>query len=73
MIIITGPRSNDDEVGLLAEMAGLLDAVPAYSVTTGWATATALYALTGWEKCSMAVADVAIAEACGIPLYELTA
>lgn len=71
MIIITGPRSTDEEVGLVAEMAGLFDAVPAYSAVVQWATATALYRLVGWEACPLAVADVSIAEVCGLPVHDL--
>ncbi|MEV5319114.1 hypothetical protein AB0K92_15915 [Streptomyces sp. NPDC052687] len=62
LIIVTGPQRNDEEVGLIAEIAGLLDGVPAYSATIQWATATALYYLAGWEKCPTAVADMIIAE-----------
>ncbi|MYR43115.1 hypothetical protein [Streptomyces sp. SID5910] len=72
MIIITGPQDTDEAVGLLAEMAGLLDAVPAYSAALQWATATALYCMAGWEHCSLAVADVTIAEACGLIVHRLT-
>lgn len=71
MIIVTGPQGTDEEVGHLAEVAGLLDGVPAYSAALQWATATALYCLAGWEKCSLAVADVTIAEACGLTVYQL--
>ncbi|GAB1326920.1 hypothetical protein ACE1SV_12590 [Streptomyces sennicomposti] len=72
MIIVTGPRSTDDGVGHVAEMAGLLDAVPAYSAVAQWVTATALYCIAGWESCPLAVADVVIAEECGLPVHHLT-
>lgn len=71
MIIVTGPRNTGDEIGHLAEMSGLLSAVPAYSAVLQWAAATALYCLAGWEKCPLAVADVTIAEALGLPVHHL--
>ncbi|HLL34170.1 MAG TPA: hypothetical protein VK545_09825 [Streptomyces sp.] len=73
MIIVTGPQSTDDERGLIAEVAGVLDGLPAYSVTLQWAAATALYVLSGWEKCPTAVADVAIAETFKIMVKYLSA
>jgi hypothetical protein len=73
LIVLTGPQGTDDETGYLAEMAGLYGAVPAYDVTGEWATATALYCLAGWEKCSHAVADVTIAETFGLTVYHLAA
>lgn len=72
MIIITGPQDTDEAVGLLAEMAGLLEAVPAWSAAVQWAAATALYCLAGWERCPLAVADVSIAEACGLVVTYLS-
>ncbi|MFF9525408.1 hypothetical protein ACF1DV_26015 [Streptomyces achromogenes] len=71
MIIITGPQSTDDEVGLIAEAAGYFDGLPAYDVAVQWPEATALYCLIGWETCSLAVADVTIAEALGLPVLQL--
>lgn len=74
MIIITGPQSNDDERDLLAEMAGLLGAIPAFLVAAAqWITATALYCLTGWDSCPLAVADVVIAESFGLAAQPLAA
>ncbi|WP_435613305.1 hypothetical protein [Streptomyces sp. bgisy159] len=72
MIIVTGPQSTDDEVGAIAEAAGLLGGVPAYAAVLQWATATALYCLAGWEKCPVAVADVTIAESAGLPVHPFT-
>ncbi|MEU0860656.1 hypothetical protein ABZ352_35615 [Streptomyces griseofuscus] len=71
MIIITGPQGTDEEVGLVAETAGLYGALPAYSVVVEWPSATALYCLVGWELCALAVADVTIAETIGIPVIPL--
>lgn len=72
MIIITGPQDTDESLGFLAEMAGLLGAVPAFNAVLQWATATALYCLTGWEKCPLAVADVSIAKAAGLAIHFLS-
>jgi hypothetical protein len=72
LIIITGPQSTDDEVGFLAEMAGLLGAVPTYNAAPQWGAATALYCLLDWEKCPSAVADVTTAEALLLPVHHLT-
>ncbi|MFE0326283.1 hypothetical protein ACFW08_05640 [Streptomyces sp. NPDC058960] len=72
MIIVTGPQTTDEELGFLAEMAGLFGGIPAYSAALQWATATALYCLAGWEKCPLAVADVTIAEAVGLAIRYLT-
>ncbi len=73
MIIITGPQDSDEAIGLIAEMAGLLEAIPAYGAAIQWAAATALYCLAGWERCPLAVADVTVAEACGLIVTYLTA
>lgn len=70
---MTGPQGSDEEVGFLAEMAGLLGAIPAFAAVLQWATATALYCLTGWEKCPTAVADVTLAEAAGMAIHFLAA
>lgn len=72
MIIITGPQGNDEEVGLIAEVAGLYDGVPAYIAVLQWATATALYCLVGWERCPAAVADVQIAQTAGMVIRHLS-
>lgn len=72
MIIVTGPQDTDEALGFIAEMAGLLAAVPSYNVAANWAVATALVCLAGWEKCPLAVADVAIAEAFGLVISHLT-
>jgi hypothetical protein len=71
LIIITGPQATDDEVGDVEEMAALLGALPAYSAAIQWATVTALYCLAGWETCSLAVADVAVADALGLTVRHL--
>jgi hypothetical protein len=71
LIIITGPQGTDEELGLLAETAGLYGGIPAFSAVLQWATATALYCLAGWEGCPVAVADVQIAETAGLPVYPL--
>lgn len=52
-------------------MAALLGALPAYSAAIQWATVTALYCLAGWETCSLAVADVAVADALGLTVRHL--
>jgi hypothetical protein len=68
LIIITGPQDTDDAIGFLAEMAGLLEAVPAYSAVDKWALASDLYCLAEWERCPLAVADVTLAQACGLDI-----
>jgi hypothetical protein len=72
VIIVTGPQGTDEERGLIAEVAGLYDGIPAYSAVLQWAAATALYCLTGWEKCPFAVADVTIAETFGLAVWHLS-
>lgn len=71
MIIITGPQSTDEEVELIAEVAGYYSGLPAYGVVSQWSAATALYCLMGWTGSSVAVADVQIARTFGIPVLEL--
>ncbi|MFG3014353.1 hypothetical protein ACGFZB_28820 [Streptomyces cinerochromogenes] len=71
MIIITGPQGTDEERGLIAEMAGFHQGLPAYEVVGRWAIATVLYCLAGWECCPVAVADVQIAETLGLPVFLL--
>ncbi|MEU1037646.1 hypothetical protein [Streptomyces sp. NPDC005907] len=68
MIILTGPQSTDEEIGLLFEMAGLFGAHLTLSRTVEWAAVTALYCLTGWEKSPQAVADVGLANAFGLAI-----
>ncbi|WDM16697.1 hypothetical protein J3S85_37660 [Streptomyces lavenduligriseus] len=45
--------------------------MPAYDGALQWSEASALYCLLGWECCSLAVADVQIAEALGLPVLKL--
>lgn len=66
MIILTGPQGTDEERGFLEEMAAFFDAYLTVGRAIEWAAVTALYCLTGWEKCPLAVADVAVAEAFGL-------
>lgn len=73
MIIITGPQDTSEALTLLADVAAILDAIPAYGAALQWVTATALYCLAGWERCPLAVADVAIAECAGLDVHLLTA
>jgi hypothetical protein len=72
LIILTGPQGTDEECGFLVEMSGLLDAHLTISGAVEWATVTALYCLAGWEKCPLAVADVAIAEAFGLGIRHVS-
>lgn len=72
MIIITGPQATDDERALILDVAQIIDGIPAYAAVLQWATATALYCMTGWEGCPLAVADVAIAESFGLPVQALS-
>lgn len=72
MIIVTGPQTTDDEVGAVEEMAALLEGLPAYSTAVQWATVTAVCCLEGWEKCPLAVADVAVADALGLAVRHLS-
>ncbi|MGW2950737.1 hypothetical protein [Streptomyces eurythermus] len=52
-------------------MAGYYEGLPAYDVALQWPEASALYCLRGWEYCPLAVADVQIAEALGLPVLQL--
>jgi hypothetical protein len=73
LIIVTGPQTTDDEVGDVEEVAALLGALPAYSPAVQWAEVTNLYCLAGWEKCSLAVADVTVADALGLTVRQFCA
>ncbi|MFJ5103225.1 hypothetical protein [Streptomyces sp. NPDC088554] len=70
--IMTGPQSTADEREDLAELAGLYGALLAYSPGLNWADANDVYCAAGWEKCSLAAADIAIADALGIDVQYLT-
>ncbi|MFD7646401.1 hypothetical protein ACFV5M_01865 [Streptomyces albidoflavus] len=70
-IIITGPQESAEEVGLLTEMAGLLDAHTTTCPNVSWIDVTALYRLTGWERSPLARADVMIADLYGVELVDL--
>ncbi|MFB7919360.1 hypothetical protein [Streptomyces sp. NPDC056061] len=74
MIILTGPQRTPDEVGDLTEVAGFLGAVILDGDEVRWALADVdvFYRTPGWEHCTRAVTDVAIAEACGWPIKDLT-
>ncbi|MEU7243365.1 hypothetical protein [Streptomyces sparsogenes] len=73
MIILTGPQRTPDEVGDLAELAGLMEcAVTTSDTSIIWAEVSAMYRLDGWEACPLALADVAVAEACGVPIKDLS-
>jgi hypothetical protein len=72
VIIITGPQGTDEERGRLDEMAGLLDAHLMSDGDVPWAEVTDLYCLDGWEACSLAVADVKIAELFGLEVTHVS-
>lgn len=73
MIIVTGPQVTDEGREIIIRAAELLDGAPAFSAAIQWAAATALYCLTGWEACPLAVADVTVAEALDLPIKHLDA
>jgi hypothetical protein len=73
LIIVTGPQTTDDDRASIADLASLVDGLPAYSAVSQWATATALYCLSGWDSCPLAVADVTAAETFGLPISHLSA
>lgn len=70
MILITGPQATSEQCRQLDEMSGLLGAERADSDGVDWSTATAMYALHGWEGCPAASADIAIAGCAGLPIIE---
>lgn len=72
MIVMTGPQGTAEERGDLAELAGLHGAVLVGAHCVIWAQVQALYRLSGWAVCPLALADVTMAEALCIPMYDLT-
>jgi hypothetical protein len=72
LIIVTGPQDTADDKESIEALAALLDGVPAFSVVLQWAAATALYCLSGWEKCPIAVADMTIAEQFRLPVHHVS-
>ncbi|MFD7776619.1 hypothetical protein [Streptomyces sp. NPDC059753] len=71
LILITGPQETHDDVGQLAEMAGLLGAHTATCPDLQWADVTDVYVLSGWESCPLATADMGIAKQLGVPVHHL--
>ncbi|WP_328967915.1 hypothetical protein [Streptomyces sp. NBC_00239] len=72
MIVITGPQGTAEEQGELAEIAGLHGAALVGEHNIKWASVVALYRIPGWERCPLALADVAMADALDIPTHDLT-
>jgi hypothetical protein len=72
MLVMTGPQSTDDERGDLAEVAGLHGALLVHEHHVIWPEVTALYRLHGWDACPLALADVALADALQVPMFDLT-
>ncbi|MGW6949032.1 hypothetical protein ACWGHD_19160 [Streptomyces xanthophaeus] len=56
----------------MAETAGLHGALLVSAHRILWAEVTALYRLSGWTLCPLATADVTMASALSIPMYDLT-
>lgn len=54
-------------------MAGALGATPACSMAIQWADVERLLHMAGWESCPLAVADVAVATALGVPVGAVSA
>jgi hypothetical protein len=70
--VMTGPQRTADERGELAELAGLHGALLVSEHYIPWAAVRALYRLAGWNACPLALADVTMADALRIPVYDLT-
>lgn len=73
MIILTGPQTTADQRGDLYEMAGLIGATPAFRSGVQWADVERLLHMSGWESCPLAVADVDVATALGVPVHSVAA
>ncbi|MFE6493369.1 hypothetical protein [Streptomyces sp. NPDC057748] len=73
MIILTGPQRTPDELGDLAEMAGLLGAVVLNGDAAQYALADveAVYRMPGWESCVRSVTDSELADAFGWTVKDL--
>ncbi|MGI5404179.1 hypothetical protein ACQEVG_32955 [Streptomyces sp. CA-135486] len=71
MIILTGPQITSEQRGELDEVSAIIDARLTCSPDVDWVSVTALYTLKGWEACPLAVADVDIATAVGLPVLPL--
>lgn len=71
MRVITGPQSTSEQQGDLAEAAGLHGAKLASDADVMWLEVSALIILPGWEGCSLATADVTMAEALELPVTPL--
>lgn len=71
MILITGPQRTPDEQGALAEAAGFHGALTVTSPGVSWPDVTQMMALPGWRECPSAVADLLIADALDIPVWEI--
>ncbi|MCY0926265.1 hypothetical protein OTB20_08600 [Streptomyces sp. H27-H1] len=72
MIVMTGPQVTVQECEELAELAGFHGALLVSAHHIPWADVHALYRLAGWAVCPLASADVTMAGALGIPMYDLT-
>ncbi|MFD4699815.1 hypothetical protein [Streptomyces niveus] len=68
---MTGPQSTPDQRGDLCELAGLHGARLASDVDIRWSDVRTLIVLPGWESCPLASADVALADALGLPVTPL--
>lgn len=69
--MLTGPQGTPEQRGDLAELAGFYAMTPAVSADVQWWDVTELHRARGWNNCSAALADVAIAESFGIPVMDL--
>ncbi|MEV6684411.1 hypothetical protein AB0N28_03545 [Streptomyces sp. NPDC051130] len=69
---MTGPQRTAEERGELAEAAGFHGALLVSAHRIPWASVRALYRLAGWAACPLAVADVTMADAMAIPMFDLT-
>jgi hypothetical protein len=71
MRVLTGPQNSPEQRGNLAELAGLHGLTPSLTADVQWWNVSTLYRACGWDTCACAVADVAIADAFGIPVLDL--
>lgn len=71
MECLTGPQGTATQRDQLYKLARLID-LPVLTATVVWATVTRVYCAPKWQTCPVALADIAIATAIGVPVSDLT-
>lgn len=71
MHVLTGPRSTAKQDAIMVDLSTELGIPLLHHSEGDLLTATTLYRAAGWDTCSLAMADIDVAECYGLTIIDL--